>query len=561
MASSGNNITAVHFSLIFFVMLSIILGVVAYLNVDKLAELRAKNVKAEKDNQELTRARDNNAEEVTAMANTAGVDPSMEQGAVNAKGPNSPSRRMKANLLKEYGMDNSTLRDLLAKQKRDIEQKQKDLDDAKKRFEEAKTDFNRQMTIYKNSVDKANTEVAAAQKRMRDAQAEQRKAEKALGDATTRHVAALNALRSEKTRMEEAYKRQLEDKNKQIAQLNDTIELKQDIIAKWVDMNFERPDGFIRVVDYSTRLVWINLGTADNLPERMTFSVYPKNHQGVARDSERFDKLGNLLDTDLKSKISDTRKRQEKIAKLIERAKSTTHYRGEKGGVAGDLKGAIEVTRIVGPHLAEARILTDDPYDPIRSGDPLYTPLWSPGSIEHFAFAVHLDGKEFSGLDWPLLRRTVKAAGAKIDAYMNPTDGKIVYNDGGITADTKFLVVTSLPAADQTADTTEKARRTMMSQSMVQLRKDAKRYGVRLVKLADFLQYIGYKQDRRLWRPGDDAPRKLKAGAQSTTTDEVFGRRQSSGRTSGLFKKGGGRKGSVESRRSSGAFNRYGGER
>ena len=41
MASSNSNITAVHFSLIFFVMLSIILGVVSYLKINEAAEKRA----------------------------------------------------------------------------------------------------------------------------------------------------------------------------------------------------------------------------------------------------------------------------------------------------------------------------------------------------------------------------------------------------------------------------------------------------------------------------------------------------------------------------------------
>ena len=70
-----------------------------------------------------------------------------------------------------------------------------------------------------------------------------------------------------------------------------------------------------------------------------------------------------------------------------------------KAVVVGDLvvkdvknpKAAIEVTRIVGPHLSGARILNHDPKRPIAKGDFVYTPLWKPGRIEKYSFVGFID--------------------------------------------------------------------------------------------------------------------------------------------------------------------------
>lgn len=557
MASSGNNITAVHFSLIFFVMLSIILGVVAYLNVDKLNELSAKVKKADADASAAKSERDKFAEGLRNLKAAGGAGGDIGKNGQNVGRSDAPAAQMRA-ILKAAGDENSNLVDLLKKKIQQIDSERKSLAAQRAALTKATTD-------YQQKVDALNKNYADAERKMKEAetqklaaQGDQRTAEKNLADAKLAHVQALNTLKAEKTRMEEAYKKQVEGLKKDILDLNATIARKQDIIDKLVNTTFERPDGLIRSVDYRTKLVWVNLGSEDKLPERMTFSVYSQKHQGVARDSERYEKLRTQLDRDMKNRITNTKQRNNRLDKLISRAKSLGHDTGTRGVKGGDIKGAIEITRIVGPHLSEARILTSDLYDPIRPGDPIYTPLWSPGVEERFAFSVYLDGKEFSGLDWPLLKRIVKSADAKIDAEMDPTTGKIIYTDGGISDKTKFLVITDLPPADQVADQKAKAVRLAMSASQKKLRDDARKFGVRVVKLSDFLQYLGYKPDRRLWRPGDDSPRKLKAGARSTTVDQSVSRRQSSGRTSGVFTRRGRikKKNRASSGRTSGAYGR-----
>ncbi|GIS58687.1 MAG: hypothetical protein CM1200mP2_09120 [Planctomycetaceae bacterium] len=46
---------------------------------------------------------------------------------------------------------------------------------------------------------------------------------------------------------------------------------------------------------------------------------------------------------------------------------------------------------MIGAHLAEARILKQDIYDPIQPDDLVYTPLWAPGRPAAFAFVGLVD--------------------------------------------------------------------------------------------------------------------------------------------------------------------------
>ena len=108
-----------------------------------------------------------------------------------------------------------------------------------------------------------------------------------------------------------------------------------------------------------------------------------------------------------------------------------------------------------------------------------------------------------------------------------------------MTQNGKCLVVGTIPEPQETADPKEREIRSKMSKALYAIEQEAKNKGVRKVRLADFLLYIGFKADRRLWRPGDLSKRTLKAGARSTAVNQIIGRRQSSGQISGIYTKRG----------------------
>ncbi|NOX56831.1 MAG: hypothetical protein GXP27_20800, partial [Planctomycetes bacterium] len=215
-----------------------------------------------------------------------------------------------------------------------------------------------------------------------------------------------------------------------------------------------------------------------------------------------------------------------------------------------DIKGAIEVINVIDAHTSVARILEDDIYRPILPGDPIYTPLWSPGRQEVISFVgiIDLDGDGES--DREELHDLVAGAGARIDNEVLDDGRRIYYTDfpnhyvefdyesgrPGIDVHTKFLVIGQIPDVNSVALEKEKDQIENILKHLDAMRKEARRQGVRIVSLNDFLSWIGYKPKRRLHIPGvAGRPYTLKAGARSAAVDEVVGERESSGSVSGVY--------------------------
>lgn len=193
---------------------------------------------------------------------------------------------------------------------------------------------------------------------------------------------------------------------------------------------FEAPDGKIVWVNQKARSVWINVGQNDGLQRQVTFSV-----------------VGS----------------------------------GEDIGGDQKTKGRIEVTEILGPHFAQARILEDQLYDPIVQDDKIFTPLWQPGRSESFALVgkFDLDGDGVDDRD--VMRDLVHMAGGRIDAEVS-LDGK---QTGELTMNTRYLIEGSPPD--------DKA----IEGAFTKMHQEAQRLGVRTLTLAKFLDHIGWKDPKQ----------------------------------------------------------------
>ena len=484
MASSSSNITAVHFSLIFFVMLSIILGVVAYMSYDDARNLRASAAKNDTEARKMKGERDKNAERARTFAARVGFQQPLGDSATQPGTANNALQSYK----RDVGDESKTLKALLDEAQLQIKREKATFDANKQRLDAQVADLDKKLKASEDLADDLTKQKNDAEARVKQIDKDKNEAIAAKQGEIDKLSAERGQLKAQIDDLNNAHQEAIAKLDKKISDLQSTVALKQQQIDQLQKVSFEKPDGRIRWVDHGTRLVWIDLGSADKLPERLTLSVYSKAHHGIARGKQ-------------------------------------------------DIKGSIEITRIVGAHMAEARILKNSLEDPIRKDDPIYTPLWSPGTTESFAFSGEFDLDGDGSSDRELLHRIVRAAGAKIS---NEVDDNGVRHGTGLSHDDKFLVIGSIPdPAGAAPNSAERKRREQMAAAHKRIQDEAKNKGVRIIRKADFMAWIGFKSDRRLWRPGEATKRKLRAGAHSTTVDEYVGKRGSSGQTSGIYTKRG----------------------
>ena len=208
-------------------------------------------------------------------------------------------------------------------------------------------------------------------------------------------VTKMEQARDSKTRTEQElqkFQRQAGTAQQQLAQkaqqLQSTIETQKQELNKLRGGRFESVQGEIRYVLRGGRIVSINLGSADALRPGITFGV---------------------VDRDETARLQDA-----------------------------DVKASIQVTKILGPHLAEARVVAmPEIGNPIIEGDAVHSPFWAPGRTVRIALAgpIDIDGDERPDND--ALEGMIIAAGAEI-ADNGQGSGRM---DPGI----RFLVVGEQP--------------------------------------------------------------------------------------------------------------------
>ncbi len=217
--------------------------------------------------------------------------------------------------------------------------------------------------------------------------------------------------------------------------------------------SFEVPDGRITYVNQANQTVWINLGEIDSIRRQVVFSVF-------------------------NSDLTDAGK--------------------------ADKKGSIEVTRLLGDHLAEARITSDQPKNPILPGDQIYSQVWRRGKKLRFAFTglVDLDGDGRSDLQQA--KDLIELNGGLVDSALEE-DGEI---SGELTVDTRYLVLGKYPSEPSKA----KIRTGYDNMS-----REAATLGVEDISLVDFLNQMGYKQPERTtdFRAGSTNAPGAPAGSRS----------------------------------------------
>lgn len=352
-----------------------------------------------------------------------------------------------------------------------------DRDNIKATLEKTNTELLALRDQYQKTVDSsedkyktAKTDLTTEQTRFKE-QVDQKEAE--VTTLRNDYNQAQTELQQEKDSREAERKKGAEDIQKLIA----NIERLRRQLLDTTRESFENAQGKIVRVDSSTDLVWINLGERDFLRPRISFSVYAKDVPGVARGPQ-------------------------------------------------DVKGKIEVTRILNQYTAEARIVYEDFKRPITQGDLIYTPLWKPGRVEVFSIVglIDLDGDGRS--DRETLHQIMAVNNARFDNEINdkgePVDanGNVLSDDekGHVSEQTKFLILGDIPDETTLVNDDEKAAAQAINKEAKRLQDEAIINGVDIIKLNEFLSYVGYQPKRRLFQAGQEKPFNLQAGRPDRPT-------------------------------------------
>ena len=487
--------TAVHFSLVFFVMTTLILALVCYLvakeSSDRLARAERAADELATANTALNRALD----EMKGMKRLLGYEDAPTVGLEGDDNPDSLRGRLTQALL-TYGRDSvqpslqspnvdATLRSLrsaLNTAMASNQQAQENVEAMTRQLEEERsTHVNRAselQTSQESSEEQLSTLVATRNEQLAEKDQE-----------IDRFRRQFQTEQREKESLQDELAAVRQEKDEQIAELERIVRFMRQQLDELEDMSFDVADGVIRRVDNTTRTVWINLGSQDNLREQVTFSVYQKNHDGFGRGR-------------------------------------------------ADIKAKIEVTKIRGPKLAEARIIDEDISRPIQAGDPIYSPAWTKGGREYFSFVGILDMNGDGVSDRQQLHNVLDNAGARVEVEVNDL-GQLVPEDGTLTEKTKYLVVGEIPDPTQFpgSDVEKQEQIQAISNYHEQLTREALRKGIKIVRFRDFLNYMGYEPQQQLYIPQESGNFTLKHGARSASTRENINSssRFSTGNTSARF--------------------------
>ncbi len=192
---------------------------------------------------------------------------------------------------------------------------------------------------------------------------------------------------------------------------------------------FELADG--KIVGVATNLgrVFLNIGSADSLRTNMTFSVYDRTATNFERDRP---------------------------------------------------KATIEVVRITGPHQSEARVVHENPRDPITVDDQVLNPVWEPNYRRPIALAGVFD-LDFDGInDVDVLRARIEQNGGRVVAY-HDDQGNIV---GEIDSKTRWLVRGDNPSVGGSFDP-------RISKAISELTKQANENFVEQIDTRQLLNWMG----------------------------------------------------------------------
>jgi hypothetical protein len=489
---AGESKQALVVTLVFFILLSIVLGILTYMGYSdadkydkekKTAENNEKNAKSERDTQrnmnllyraylgvpaadkaELPVAYTDYTSKVAGKGDKDGNDKALADleknlGWDKQKGlPNTDMVRAVAELQKK----NKEFQDQLAQKDEELKKREADVKKARTDRDNAEVEFKKQL--------------ADLGKRADD---DLKKYEKAVADARTEYgdqgkqieqlKEALDNLLKEKEKLGLKKDKEIKDLHTQLARLEDRK-------PKYNALTFDKPKGKIVLMGKTGELPYINLGNADRVKPQLTFAI---------------------------------------------------HGTGADGRPTKDPKGSLEVIHVIGEHLSQARITNqaDAAHDPVVTGDVLINPAWDPNQQRHIAIAGIVDLTGDARKDRPTeadravkdFMRALENQNMVVDAWLDIINNSI--QGKGISRNTDYLILAPLPEergyGTVREDDPKTRQRDDVRKLATKMQDEATRMGVPIIKLRDFLTMTGFRQPRT---QEDDNLRKVHSSVPAITS-------------------------------------------
>jgi hypothetical protein len=165
------------------------------------------------------------------------------------------------------------------------------------------------------------------------------------------------------------------------------------------------------------------------------------------------------------------------------------HGVGSDGRPNPQSKGTLEVVKVLGPHLSQARVTSvkNPSRNPIVVNDVIYNASWNPNIKKHVAIAgvIDLTGDGRDSLNE--FMRNLERQNIVVDAYVNPKDGQLV---GQLTYQTDYLILGGTSDRAYSSSSDENDKRVLEGRKQIQ--EEAKKYGVPVKSLLSYLEMIGY---------------------------------------------------------------------
>lgn len=444
-------------ALIVFVMLTIILGATTYLFYKNWDEAFKEKEAAQKDaTNKGSEAQSNAAEVARLKEKVLGLNQGDDVNAVFAED------------MKKFGgaysENDRHYRPLVQKLAKTLDEKNADLVKAKAEIQEWDKKYVGREASKDPQIKTFTDRAANADKELTNARSKFDADRARVTEDQQNTLAALQA--EQKTSKANLAKidANLKAKAEELDKLTGQYKTKSDKLNEVTAETFDAPEGEVRWVNQRNGAVWINLGRADGLARQVSFSVYPADITNFTTSSK---------------------------------------------------KASIEVTQILGDHLAEARVTDDSVTDPIMPGDKINTPLWSPGERKHFALTGFIDLDQDGKSDLQAVIDLIALNGGVVDCSLNDK-GEI---NGEMTAKTRYLVRGERPD--------EKGAPALLK-GTTEMANTADRLGIQEMRLADLLEQSGWKNltpvvhyDRGA-NPKDFPAKPTREGKQKTAPGNVF---------------------------------------